>query len=222
MLEEAVRLGALAFDAFTSHIAREGFGKSERQLHFDAFSALTDKGSYPVSFDPIVAIGPNAAKPHAIPGDRVLRGGDLLLIDAGIKYQRYCSDRTRTVAVSKTVDAGIIQRFDDPEMQRVYDTVRNAHDLAIEKARCGMKAKEIDAIAREVIREAGYGEYFVHSLGHGVGLDIHEYPFINARSETVVEEGMVFTIEPGIYLPDRFGVRIEDMVVMEQGRPRVL
>jgi len=85
-----------------------------------------------------------------------------------------------------------------------------------------MKAKEIDAIAREVIREAGYGEYFVHSLGHGVGLDIHEYPFINARSETVVEEGMVFTIEPGIYLPDRFGVRIEDMVVMEQGRPRVL
>jgi Xaa-Pro aminopeptidase len=114
------------------------------------------------------------------------------------------------------------QRFKDKQTQKAYDTVLRAHDRAIAKARSGMRASKVDAIAREVIEKAGFGKYFVHSTGHGVGLDIHELPVISSRSRTRIEDGMVYTIEPGIYIPGRFGIRIEDMVVMESGRARVL
>jgi Xaa-Pro aminopeptidase len=151
-----------------------------------------------------------------------LHRGDLLLVDAGLKYRRYCSDRTRTVYTEKGFTFDTDQNFKSKKTQKAYDTVLKAHDYAIEKARSGMKAKKIDALARNIISKAGFGDYFVHSTGHGVGLDIHEMPYISTRSNTSIEDGMVFTIEPGIYIPGEFGIRIEDMVAMVDGRAVIL
>ena len=222
LLEKAVTIGARAFDEFAALVDVAGVGLSEQKLYQVAQAALHGDKGRPLSFDPIVALGANAAKPHAHPGKTRLRRGDLLLFDAGIKHKRYCSDRTRTVRVQKGFAFSLEQRFKDKQTQKAYDTVLRAHDRAIAKARSGMRASKVDAIAREVIEKAGLGKYFVHSTGHGVGLDIHELPVISSRSRTRIEDGMVYTIEPGIYIPGRFGIRIEDMVVMESGRARVL
>ncbi len=221
-MDQAARLGAEAFDRFALWLDRKGKKRDETSLTWKAASFLSDKGRYALSFDPIVAVGENAAKPHATPTERRLHRGDLLLMDAGLKYRRYCSDRTRTVSFEKGFDFGYAQRFDDAKIQKAYDTVLKAHDRAIAKARSGMKARKIDALARDVIDKAGFGKYFVHSTGHGVGLDIHEMPYISARSETRIEEGMVFTIEPGIYIPGYFGIRIEDTVAIRNGRAEIL
>ena len=220
LLDTAARLGAEAFDAFGALVE---VGLNERKLYQTAVAVMQGDEGRTLSFDPIVALGANAAKPHAHPSKSKLHKGDLLLIDAGLKHKRYCSDRTRTVRVGKTVSMmGYAQRFKKRKLQRAYDTVLKAHDRAIAKARNGMRASKVDALARDVIEKAGFGKYFVHSTGHGVGLDIHELPVISSRSRTRIGEGMVFTIEPGIYIPGEFGIRIEDTVVMEQGRARVL
>lgn len=183
---------------------------------------MSDNGKYDLSFDPIVAINANSAKPHALPTEVNLKRNDLLLVDAGIKYKRYCSDRTCTSRVYEDIDFERSQHFTKKERQKVYDIVLKAQLTAIKKARVGMMAKDIDKLARDVIEKAGYGKYFIHSTGHGVGLDIHEHPYINSRSETIIENGMVFTIEPGIYLPEKFGVRIEDTIVMKDGKAQIL
>ena len=222
LLKRAVQLGSEGFDKFAEYISRYGIENKEKLLHFEAKAALSHKGEYDLSFDPIVAINANAAKPHALPTDIKLKSEDLLLVDAGLKYKRYCSDRTRTVFVNDCIDFSLDQKFSSQKIQKAYDLVRKAHDTAIEKARSGMTGAQIDKLAREVIENGGMGEYFVHSTGHGVGLDIHEMPYISSRSQTVVEDGMVFTIEPGIYIPGEFGIRIEDMVVMQRGRVEVL
>jgi len=222
LLRKAAQQGAKAFEKIAKAFSKEGFGMEERALHFLAERILRKEGKRELSFDPIVAIGPNAAKPHALPGGRKLHKGDLLLLDAGVKYRRYCSDRTRTVRAVKGFDFGTIQGFRSKKIQKAYDTVLKAHDRAIAKARSGMRAREVDALAREVIEKAGFGKYFVHSTGHGVGLDIHEMPYISSRSKTRIEDGMVFTVEPGIYIPGEFGIRIEDMVVMFGGRAEIL
>lgn len=222
ILEKAVRLGAGSFDRFAQMIASEGIGKSEKELFFLAGEAMSRRGKNPLSFEPIVAIGANAAKPHALPTDRVLAEGDLLLFDAGLKHKRYCSDRTRTVEVGDGFGFGREQKFGKKKIQKAYDAVLKAHDKAITKARSGMRAKEIDALCRDVIEKAGFGKQFIHSTGHGVGLDIHEMPYISRLSKTKIQDGMVYTIEPGIYISESFGIRIEDMVVMDGGRARVL
>ena len=222
LLKQAVRLGSEGFDKFAEYINHYGLGDKEKHLHFEAKASLSHKGEYDLSFDPIVAINGNAAKPHAKSCDVELKHKDLLLVDAGIKYKRYCSDRTRTVFVGDCVDFGINQRFFSKKIQKAYDLVRKAHDEAIAKARSGMTGAQIDNLAREVIEKGGMGDYFVHSTGHGVGLDIHEMPYISSRSQTVIEDGMVFTIEPGIYIPKEFGIRIEDMVVMREQKAEVL
>ena len=223
LLDQAARLGAEAFASFGTVLGSGGVGLEERELYRLAIAAMQGDQGRALSFDPIVAINANAAKPHAHPDATRLWKGDLLLIDAGLKYRRYCSDRTRTVHVGETVDMGYTQRFrGNPKLQRAYDAVLKAHDRAIAKARNGMRASKVDALARDVIDKAGFGKYFVHSTGHGVGLDIHELPVISSRSRTRIGEGMVYTIEPGIYIPGEFGIRIEDMVVMEEGRARVL
>ncbi len=222
-LDTVARLGAEAFDAFGAIVEAEGIGLNERKLYQAAIAVMQGDAGHALSFDPIVALNANAAKPHAHPDGTTLQKGDLLLIDAGLKHERYCSDRTRTVRVGQTVSMGYAQRFKrDKKRQRAYDTVLKAHDRAIAKARNGMRASTVDALARDVIEKAGFGKYFVHSTGHGVGLDIHELPVISGRSRVRIEEGMVYTIEPGIYIPGEFGIRIEDTVVMEQGRARVL
>jgi len=221
-LTKAVTLGAEAFEAFANWITKEGNSLPESRLFYQAQAFLTHYGERALSFDPIVALGANAAKPHALPTATPLMAEELLLFDAGVKYEGYCSDRTRTAYYDGALHFGIEQSFKDPLQQKIYDIVLKAHDEAIAKARPGMKASELDKVARDVIEDSGYGDYFVHSLGHGVGLDIHEHPFISPRSDTVLEENMVFTIEPGIYLPEKFGVRIEDMVVLQNGKAQVL
>jgi len=222
ILKKAAKLGSKAFKALAKTFKEEGFGKDEFALTHTAKSVLGDFGKYDLSFDPIVAINANAAKPHATPTKRRLKEGDLLLVDAGLKYKRYCSDRTRTVFADKSFAFKTKQSFGRKKIQKVYDTVLRAHDNAIANARSGMKAKEIDALTRDIIEKAGFGKYYVHSTGHGVGLDIHEMPYISSGSETIIEDGMVFTIEPGIYIPGEFGVRIEDMVAMVDSKAQVL
>jgi len=222
ILKVSAKLGAEAFDRLLKDIEKKGLGRDEFKLTYMAKKALSKKGAYELSFNPIVAINENSSKPHALPTDKILKKGDLLLVDAGLKYKRYCSDRTRTLYLKSDLSFTINQKFKNKKIQKVYDTVLKAHDEAIKRARSGMKAKEIDNIAREIIIKAGFGEYFVHSTGHGVGLDIHEMPYISTKSDTIIEDGMVYTIEPGIYIPDEFGIRIEDMVAMIGGRATVL
>lgn len=222
IMAKAVKLGAKAFKSLAKEFRKNGFGEDEYTLTYKAKGVLGDFGTYDLSFDPIVAINANAAKPHATPTSKKLSKNDLLLVDAGLKYKRYCSDRTRTVHADKYFMFDTEQRFQSKKIQKAYDTVLKAHDNGIAKARSGMKAKKVDALTRDIIDKAGFGEYFVHSTGHGVGLDIHEMPYISAKSDTVIEDGMVYTIEPGIYIPGEFGIRIEDMVAMVDGKAVVL
>lgn len=223
ILHKAAKLGRKGFKSFAKYIAKNGLNQSEKFLHFKAFEKMTQTGQLDVSFDPIVAINKNAAKPHALPTNKKLTKGDLLLVDAGVKYKRYCSDRTCTSVVDfETFNFKREQKFKQKKHQKIYDIVLKAQLNAIENAREGMKAKDIDNLTRSVIEKAGYAQYFVHSTGHGVGLDIHEYPFINSKSDLIIENNMVFTIEPGIYLPDEFGVRIEDTVAMINGKAVIL
>lgn len=216
---------------------------SEKELFAIAKVVLENGGKYDLSFCPILAINQNAAKPHALPSDKKLQNGDLLLFDAGIKYKRYCSDMTRTTRINfecedfgrknggkqKSSEAKSShthfdksQTFANKELQKIYDTVLKAQENCIKNLRAGMSGKQIDALAREVIQKAGFGKYFSHSTGHGIGLDIHEQPFISTRSETIIEDNMVFSIEPGIYIPQHYGVRIEDLVVVRGGKAEVL
>ena len=222
ILSKAAKLGKKAFRNLAREFRKSGFGENEFTLTHTAKTILADFGQYDLSFDPIVAINASAAKPHATPSKRVLSKNDLLLVDAGLKYKRYCSDRTRTVQADKYFTFDTHQRFKRKKIQKAYDTVLKAHDNAIEKARSGMKAKKVDALTRDIITKAGYGKYYVHSTGHGVGLDIHEMPYISSKSDTIIEDGMVYTIEPGIYIPGEFGIRIEDMVAMVDGKAMVL
>ena len=222
IIAKAVKLGAQAFKALSKEFRNNGFGEDEYTLTYKAKSILSDFGKYDLSFDPIVAVNANAAKPHAMPTSKKLGKDDLLLVDAGLKYKRYCSDRTRTVHADKFLMFDTEQKFKNKKIQKAYDTVLKAHDNGISKARSGMKAKEVDALTRDIITKAGFGKYFVHSTGHGVGLDIHEMPYISSKSDTVIEDGMVYTIEPGIYIPGEFGIRIEDMVAMVDGKAVVL
>lgn len=230
LIKQSQKLAKDAYKRFAKYLNKKlasgELGMNERFLHFKASSYLTNKGELELSFDPILGINGNAAKPHALPSaDTSLQVGDTILLDAGVKYLRYCSDRTRTAVMSEHgIDFGKEQTFAKPEYQKIYDTVLKAHDVAIEKLRAGMSGQEIDAISRDIITKAGYGDKFVHNLGHGTGLDIHELPHVsrNAKGENIVDEGMVFSIEPGIYLPGEFGVRIEDLVVLKNGRAEVL
>jgi Xaa-Pro aminopeptidase len=211
LLSKAMKIGRNGFKEFKSHLNNNTQKQSEEFLNFKNKEIMSCTGKYDLSFDPIVAVSENAAKPHALPTSRKLKKKDLLLVDAGIKYKRYCSDRTETY----------INKHNKLQ-QKVYDIVQKAQDKAISKARSGMKASQIDKLARDVIEKAGYGKYFVHSTGHGIGLDIHEYPNISSRSDIIIEDNMVFTIEPGIYLPDEFGIRIEDSIAMIDGKAIIL
>ncbi|MCF6244689.1 MAG: M24 family metallopeptidase [Sulfurovum sp.] len=222
ILAKAVKLGAKAFKQLSKEFIKNGFGKDEYTLTHMAKGIFGDFGKYELSFDPIVAINKNAARPHAMPTPTVLKKDDLLLVDAGLKYKRYCSDRTRTVHADKGLVFETKQNFKGKKIQKAYDTVLKAHDNAIVKARSGMKAKKVDALTRDIVEKAGFGKYYVHSTGHGVGLDIHEMPYISTKSDTIIEDGMVYTIEPGIYIPDEFGIRIEDMVTMVDGKAKVM
>lgn len=179
-------------------------GVTEREVAGEIDFRHAQLGSEGPSFETIVAFGAHSALPHARPGELALRSGDVVLIDCGCTIGGYASDITRTFLYAR----------DNPEVRRVYNVVRAAVERAIASARSGMNAADVDAAGRGLIESAGFGNYFVHSLGHGVGLDIHEWPKISRRSVDVLPENTIITIEPGIYLPDQFGIRIEEMVLL--------
>lgn len=223
LLRRAAKIGRKGFSQLAKFIRKNGFREDEKFLYFKAIEKMSQIGKYDLSFEPIVAINANAAKPHALPTSKKLKLNNLILVDAGVKYKRYCSDRTCTANANfENFNFKREQNFKNKKYQKIYDLVYKAQLNAIEKARVGMKASDIDKLTREVIQKAGFGKYFVHSTGHGVGLDIHEFPNINSKSDVIIEDNMVFTIEPGIYLPNEFGVRIEDTVVMKNGKAEIL
>jgi len=187
-------------------------GMTEKQVAWELEKAMREKGSESIPFDVIVGSGPNAALPHAKPTDRIISDGEPIVIDMGAKYRGYASDLTRTVYTGQLSD----------KFREIYNIVLKAQQKAIEKIHIGMLGKAADSVARKVIEKAGYGEAFGHSLGHGVGLAEHELPYLRPNSKEKLADGMVFTIEPGIYLEGWGGVRIEDTVVMENGIVKLL
>lgn len=183
-------------------------GRSEKELAGRLRFALMQASGEDVAFAPILGSGPNSALPHAAPSDRLLQKGDLIVIDCGIFYGGYVSDITRTFALGEV----------EPELRRIYDVVLEANQAGREACRPGVAPQSVDRAARAVVREAGYGEFFTHRTGHGIGLEVHEPPYIAEGSTVPLRPGMTFTMEPGIYLPGRGGVRIEDDVaVTEEG-----
>ncbi|NJE25376.1 aminopeptidase P family protein [Thermococcus sp. MV5] len=185
-------------------------GKTEKQVALEIEFLLREQ-SEGIAFDPIVAAGENAANPHHTPGERKIRRGDLVILDFGAKYKGYCSDITRTVAIGEV----------NEKLKEIYEIVKEAQERAFQSVHRGIRAKEVDSAARDYITKAGYGKYFIHRTGHGLGLEVHEEPYISATSGTVLEDGMVFTIEPGIYLPGIGGVRIEDDVIVKKKGKRL-
>ena len=204
--EEIERMAAaseLADGVFRWTIERGLAGHTERDVARACEARIRELGAEP-SFPPIIAAGENGALPHAEPGDREIGPGELVVFDMGAELDGYCSDGTRTFA---TGDPG-------EEAREVYDLVLAAQLAALAAIRVGASGKEVDAVAREMIAEAGHGDHFGHGLGHGVGLEVHESPRLATTSDDELREGNVVTVEPGIYLPGRFGVRIEDLVVV--------
>ncbi|MCS7206673.1 MAG: Xaa-Pro peptidase family protein [Dehalococcoidia bacterium] len=187
-------------------------GETERAVAWRLERAMRDLGAEGVAFETIVASGPNAALPHHRAADRPIQAGEPIVIDFGARYQGYCSDLTRTFCLGRPSDT----------FRKVYDIVLTAQLTAMATIQAGMKAGDADSIARKIIEDAGYKENFGHSLGHGIGLAVHEAPRLGPESATPLEEGMVFTVEPGIYLSGWGGVRIEDTVVLENGKVRPL
>ncbi len=223
LLSKAAKLGRKGFKDLAKYIRKNGYKQSEQFLFFKGIEKMSQSGKLDLSFDPIIAINENAAKPHALPSEKKLKKHDLILVDAGVKYKRYCSDRTCVTSANfEKLTFEREQKFKNKKHQKIYDLVYKAQLNAITNSRVGMKASHIDNLTRSVIEKAGYGKYFIHSTGHGVGLDIHEFPNINSKSDVIIEDNMVFTIEPGIYLPKEFGVRIEDTVVMKNGKAIIL
>jgi Xaa-Pro aminopeptidase len=185
---------------------------SEKELASYIDYLIRQRGAEDVAFPPIVAAGPNSSMPHAIPTDRKIHVREPIVIDLGAKLEGYCSDMTRTLFIEKP----------DEKIQEIYKIVRKAQLHAIHNMKAGMKAKTADALAREVITQAGYGDYFGHSLGHGVGLAVHEHPRVGKATETILRENMVVTVEPGIYLSGIGGVRLENMAVLKKDGAVVL
>ena len=203
-LEQAQRIAEKALAQILTELRP---GITEKEVAARLQYLMLHFGAEKMSFDPIVAGGPNGSMPHAVPTDRELRSGEFVTMDFGCVYRGYCSDMTRTVAIGQPTE----------EMKKVYDTVLSAQFAGLAAARAGATGAEIDGAARRVIEEAGYGEYFGHSFGHGVGVEIHESPSAAPGNDQSLPAGSVISAEPGIYLPGRFGVRIEDVVVLEEG-----
>ena len=211
-IEAIRRAQAVTEEVFDAILPLVGPGVSEQHLAAEIVYQHLKRGASAMAFDPIVASGPNGALPHARPSPRTFRQGDLVVIDMGCVLDGYASDMTRTVAVGEP----------DEVARRAYAVVLNAQEQAIGAVQAGASGKAVDAVARDVIEDAGLGEYFTHSLGHGVGLQVHEWPRLSHRADDTLPQDAVVTVEPGVYLPERFGIRIEDLVVARAGGPEVL
>ena len=209
IIEEACALADYAIEVGCSEIKE---GRTELEVLNAVEYALKQKGVTEMSFSTMVLTGANAASPHGNPGNTKIQKGDLVLFDLGVVVERYCSDITRTVAYGDIND----------KQKEIYDTVLKGQLAAIEASKPGVPAAEVDLTARRIIADAGYGEYFPHRLGHGLGISVHEYPSMTETNQLVIEEGMVYTIEPGIYVPGVAGVRIEDDVFITTDGAKVL
>ncbi|MBQ9197940.1 MAG: aminopeptidase P family protein [Clostridia bacterium] len=181
-------------------------GMTEVQLADIYLRESSIQGSTGPSFEPLICFGANCAEPHHVTDQTPLKTGDSIIIDVGLTWRNYCSDMTRTVFLGKATD----------EQKRVYDIVCAANAAGRAAVHPGIPMKEIDRAARKVIEDAGYGKYFIHRTGHGIGLEVHEFPDVSASSEAIAMPGMCFSVEPGIYLPGRFGVRVEDLVAVTE------
>lgn len=211
-VETIQRAVALSDAAFQHICGRLRPGMKEIEVAWGLEEYMRERGSEAMPFDVIVASGPNASMPHHHPGDRVIQEREMVLMDLGARVDGYASDLTRTVFLGQP----------DDKFRRVYDAVLGAQLTAIATLKAGMTGHEGDRLARTVLEEAGYGQEFGHGLGHGLGLEVHEEPRVGPGSTAVLGEGMVFTVEPGVYLPGWGGVRIEDVVVLEKGGARSL
>ena len=202
-IKKAQEIAEKAFDDILGFIK---VGVTEREIMLELNRLMFAYGAEDLSFDTIVLSGANTSMPHGVPSDKKVRAGEFVLMDFGAVYNGYHSDMTRTVSVGEP----------DAEMKKVYDIVLEAQTAAINAARSGITGKELDLIARSIISNAGYGSCFGHSLGHGVGLEIHERPNASPNYVNTLNEGAVVTVEPGIYIAGKFGVRIEDFVILTE------
>ncbi len=208
-IRQSVELNELVFQEAYEKLTP---GQTEREVAAAIESAMMQQGADGVAFPTIVAGGANAALPHAVPTGRPLHEGETIIIDMGLKLNGYCSDMTRTVVLGKP----------DRRIRETIRLVRRAQQAAIKVIKGGMLAKDVDRSAREIITEAGYGKNFGHGLGHGVGLAVHEAPRLNRLRRNALKPGMVVTVEPGVYVPGWGGVRLENMVVVEENGCTVL
>jgi Xaa-Pro aminopeptidase len=208
-ITKAVVLTDAAFEQART-IVRPGI--TEKEAAWEIEKILRQEGSEGIPFEIIVASGPNSAVPHARPTEKTICSGESVLIDMGARINGYCSDFSRTLFLGET----------DKFLQEIYNIVLKAQTTAIERVESGMDALQADQLARSIVEQAGYGDAFGHGLGHGIGLAVHEFPTLGPNSSDSLVDGMVFTIEPGIYLTRQGGVRIEDMVVLENGKAKVL
>jgi len=208
-IRESVRILEAGFETASAVIRA---GVTEKKAASLIETAFREAGADGLAFDTIVASGERAALPHGKASDRKIRKGDLVVVDMGVLLNGYNSDATRTFCVGRPT----------PEQKKVYNTVLDAQERAIERVAAGVAAAYVDAGARETIEKAGYGKYFGHGTGHGVGLDVHEAPSVGPTSKEMLAPGMVITVEPGIYIPGWGGVRIEDMVLVRKDGFEVL
>lgn len=206
-IERMIKAVKIAETSLESVLGNIRPGLTEKQFAADLVIELLRNGSdSELPFSPIVASGINAANPHHFPSDKEFQYGELVIIDWGANFEGYFSDITRTFALGDTIDS---------ELLRAYETVRQANEAARIKANIGIQAGDVDQAAREVIETSGFGKYFTHRTGHGLGLEVHEEPYIKPGNDFILEKGMTFTIEPGIYIPNLGGIRIEDDIFLE-------
>lgn len=209
VIEAACKIADMAMMAALEEISE---GKREREIAARMEYVMKMNGAEKPAFDTIIASGWRSALPHGVASDKRIEKGDLVVIDEGALYHHYHSDTTRTIILGSP----------NEKQKDIYQAVLEAQRTGVEAARPGITAKELDTIVRDVIKEYGYGDYFIHSTGHGVGLEIHEWPRVSQADETVLKPGMVITVEPGIYLPKLGGVRIEDTIVITENGARRL
>ncbi len=200
-VENIIKAQRIAEEAFNNILKFIKPGVTEREIALELDFYMLRNGGEALSFETIAVSGKNSSMPHGVPSDKIVENGDFITMDFGTMINGYHSDMTRTVAVGFATD----------EMKNVYDTVLKAQINCLNNIKAGVSCKDGDELARTVIRDAGYGQYFTHSTGHGVGVEIHEFPNLSPASTSILQVGNIVTVEPGIYIPEKFGVRIEDM-----------
>lgn len=205
-IERIAQAQSITDKSFSDLLGLVKAGMTEAELSAKLTYLLLKNGATALAFPNIVAGGPNGSLPHAVPGSRKVQEGDFITFDFGAEYKGYKSDMTRTIAIGAVSD----------EQRHIYETVLAAQEASLSIARAGLTGIQVDKAARDIIEKAGYGEFFGHGTGHGVGLDIHEAPSASPRSEKTLPCGSTLTVEPGIYIPNKYGVRIEDLVVLNE------